>query len=234
MKNPISKLAVAVVLGTGSAGWAAIIPFTDGGGGSFTAVSPGSQAIADYPGAGVGYSLNFNAAGYSQLTDITVTFTTTGGWNGDLYAYLSHGSGLAILLNQVGASGGSPDGYSTSGFNNITLGMASVPGGDIHFVLSPTTAGGPYEADGRLTYDSGTRANTLSVFNNVDPNGDWTLYFEDASAVNQSTLSSWSVGITAVPESVSVALGMFGGAFALLQLGRNPRLRKWILEVARR
>ena len=35
-------------------------------------------------------------------------------------------------------------------------------------------------------------------------------------------------------EPVNVALGMFGAAFALLQLGRNPRVRKWIVEVAHR
>lgn len=140
MKSLIWKLVMAVVLGTGSTGWAAI-DFT-GSGGSYSATSPGSQVIADYPSSGVAYALNFNFADYSQLTDITFTFTTAGGWNGDLYAYLSHGDGQAILLNRVGASGGSPDGYSTSGFNNITLGMATTPGGDIHFVPSPTTAGG--------------------------------------------------------------------------------------------
>src|ERR1035437_4874984 len=123
MKSLIWKLVMAVVLGTGSTGWAAI-DFT-GSGGSYSATSPGSQVIADYPSSGVAYALNFNFAGDSQITDITFTFTTTGGWNGDLYAYLSHGDGQAILLNQVGASGGSPDGYSTSGFNNITLGMAT-------------------------------------------------------------------------------------------------------------
>jgi len=223
MKNSISKLVVAVVLGTGCASWGAV-SFT-GGGGNFTAVSSGSQAIPDYPAAGIGQTLNFNFSGYTMVTEITVTFTTTGGWNGDMYAYLSHGSGLAILLNKVGASGGSPDGYSTSGFNNITLGMVTVPGGDIHGVQSPTTAGGPYEADGRLTYSSGTRNNTMTVFNNVNPNGDWTLYFEDDGALNTSTLSSWSVGITAVPEPVTWALIAFGTVFGAVQLVQLYRRR---------
>jgi len=220
MKSLIWKLGMAVVLGTGFTGWAAI-DFT-GSGGSYSATSPGSQVIADYPSSGVAYALNFNFAGASQITDITVTFTTTGGWNGDLYAYLSHGSGLAILLNRVGANAAGEDGYSTPGFNNITL---TTSGTDIHGVASPTP-GGSYAADGRVDYTSSTRANTLSVFNGVDPNGSWTLYFGDLSPLDVSTLSSWSVGITAVPEPVNMALGLFGlcvAGAALVRRFRAPR-----------
>jgi hypothetical protein len=217
MKSLIWKLVMAVVLGTGSTGWAAI-DFT-GSGGSYSATSPGSQVIADYPSSGVAYALNFNFAGYSQLTDITFTFTTTGGWNGDLYAYLSHGDGLAILLNRVGANAAGEDGYSTPGFNNITL---TTSGTDIHGVASPTP-GGSYAADGRVDYTSSTRANTLSVFNGVDPNGSWTLYFGDLSPLNESTLTSWSLDITAVPEPVNVALALFGLCVA------GAGLRQWLI-----
>lgn len=222
LNNSTTKLVAAVVLGTASAGWATVIPFT-GGGGNFTAVSSGAQGIPDYPSSGIGQTLNFDFSDYDQLTGITVTFTTTGGWNGDLYAYLSHGSDLAILLNRVGASGTDADGYGTSGFNNITLGMTATT--DIHGVLAPTTAGGPYAADGRLTYTDTDRNNTLTVFNGVNPNGDWTLYFEDASALNTSTLSSWSVNVTALPEPTTWALIAFGTVFGAVQLGRQYRRR---------
>src|ERR1041385_7864545 len=192
----------------------AAINFT-GGGGSFTAVSTGAEGIPDYPTPGVGHALNFNFSSYSQLTDLSVSFTTSGGWNGDLYAYLSHGSGLAILLNKVGASGSDPDGYSTSGFNNITLHLGGTT--DIHGVLNPSSGNSTYAADGRLAYTDTTRANTLSVFNGVNPNGDWTLYFEDTSAGNTATLSSWAVNIAAVPEPVTWALLIFGAAFGAVQ-----------------
>jgi hypothetical protein len=205
MKNLIWKLVIAVTLGTGAAAQAAI-DFT-GGSGTYNASWSGTQAITD-GGSGVGYALNFNDLSVAQITAITFTFTTTGGWNGDLYVYLSHGSGLAILLNKVGADSGDADGFGTSGFNNITLGMGSA--NDIHGVSSPTTGGGPYSADGRLNYTDTVRNNTLDVFNNADPNGSWTLFFNDVTALNQSTLTAWSVDITAVPEPVNVALGLFG------------------------
>jgi hypothetical protein len=221
MRNLIGKLVMAVVLGAATPGWA-VIDFTDLGGGNFSATSPGPQLIPDFSSSGVAYALNFNSAGFGQLTDITFTFTTIGGWNGDLYAYLSHGSDLAILLNQVGASPGNPDGYGTSGFNSITLAMSATT--DIHGVALPTSGNGPYAADGRLDYSSSTRNNTLSVFNGVDPNGIWTLYFADESPTFQATLSSWSLhttAIPAVPEPGTAALAVLGLCVAGFGIGRR-------------
>ena len=34
-----------------------------------------------------------------------MTLNLSGGWNGDLYAYLVHNSGFAVLLNRVGRNG---------------------------------------------------------------------------------------------------------------------------------
>src|SRR6266478_535051 len=54
----------------------------------------------------------------SQLENITVSLDISGGFNGDLYAYVSHGtSGFAVLLNRVGKTAGDPFGYSDAGFN---------------------------------------------------------------------------------------------------------------------
>ena len=45
--------------------------------------------------------------------------------------------------------------------------------------------------------------------------GTWTLFFaDDASGGGTSTLNSWSLGITAVPEPVNVALAFFGVCMA--------------------
>lgn len=207
MKKQIWTLVLAVMLGMSTPVWAAL-DFTGLGGGSFSASWSGSQVIADAPSSGIAYALTFNSAGYGQLTDITFTFTTAGGWNGDMYAYLSHGSGVAILLNKVGASAGGADGYGTSGFSTIKLGMGGVT--DIHNVQNPTS-GTTYAADGRLDYTSATRDHTLAVFNNANPNGSWTLFFGDVSSTFQSTLTSWSLDIAAVPEPVNLALGVFAG-----------------------
>jgi len=73
---------------------------------------------------------------------------------------------------------------------------------------------GNWGADGRLVPTDATRANTLDVFTGANPNGAWTLFFADRSAVGISTLNSWSVGIEAIPEPANIALGIFGVLFA--------------------
>src|ERR1700722_6914333 len=50
------------------------------------------------------------------ISDVSVTLNISGGFDGDLYAWLSDGSGLAILLNRVGVSSLNPVGYGNSGF----------------------------------------------------------------------------------------------------------------------
>ena len=197
--------------------------------------SPGVP-IPDNDPSGVGYGFVISAAP-TGIESVSVRFTITAGYNGDLYAYLTHDSGFAVLLNRVGATGGNPGGYSDSGFNNVTL--ASGVGNDIH--QYQVTLGGPgvpggagWAADGRLNSTDVARNNTLDVFNGANPNGDWTLFFADRSAGSISTLNTFEVQISAIPEPANVALGIVGGMFTLLQLGRSSRVRKWILEVARR
>jgi hypothetical protein len=215
--------AVVTALGASLAAHAGLITFSDSGSGHYTASagSPGlplSQVIPDNNPSGVAFALNFTATGL-RLTDISFTLTTAGGWNGDIYAYLSHGDGFAVLLNRVGASSIDADGYSASGFSTITLRMSATT--DIHGVASPTTEGGPYAADGRLAYTDTARNNTLGVFDNMNPSGAWTLFFSDRSALNTTTLMSWRLDITAVPEPVNVALGCFGGVGVVVMLVRR-------------
>src|SRR5215210_9531372 len=100
MKNLLNCLTLTVILFSVRPLRAAV-DFT-GSGGNFSAVSPGAQTIPDFPGSGLAFALQFNHPDYNQITSISFTFTTTGGWNGDLYAYLSHGDGFGVLLNRVG------------------------------------------------------------------------------------------------------------------------------------
>jgi subtilisin-like proprotein convertase family protein len=57
-----------------------------------------------------------------------------------------------------------------------------------------------------------TTSGFQSAFNGLDPNNTWTLFFADQSAGGVTTLNSWSLNITAVPEPVNVALAIFGVA----------------------
>ena len=189
----------------------------------------GSQSVPDNNPSGVAFSFNVSDPAIA-ITAITVTLDIAGGFNGDLYAYLSHGDGFAVLLNRVGRTAANELGYSNPGFA-VTL-SGSAPA-DLHLYQanSPFYNGnnqltGLWAADGRdvdpgssgAAFDGAARDATLSIFHSLNPNGDWTLFFADVSAGGISTLNSLSVEITAVPEPketvvvvtmVLVGLGLF-------------------------
>jgi hypothetical protein len=62
------------------------------------------------------------------------------------------------------------------------------------------------------------------------------LFIADLSAGSQSQLDSWSLNISAVPEPVNVALGIFGGVFLVVILATSRPVRNrvhcWRLAVA--
>jgi len=160
-------------------------------------------AIPDGNPSGLTSSLTVSGAG-SALSEVAVTLNVSGGYNGDLYAYLVAPNGtLVTLLNRVGTGSGDPIqsafGYATAGFNNVTLSDAGT-GGNIHHAATPVS-GTAYTPDG----------GSLGALNGSGPNGSWTLFFADESAGYTSTLNGWSLDITAVPEPVNVALAIFFG-----------------------
>jgi hypothetical protein len=238
MKTTTKLLGIAAAvtaLGANLAARAGIINFSSSGGGHYTAgqgsPTPLGQVIPDNDLSGVAYALNFAATGL-HITDISVSFTTAGGWNGDLYAYLSHGDSFAVLLNRVGTVNDGDDGHCTSGLNLLLQSVTTHPGiGDIHTIQNPASSLTAYAADGRVVCTDTVRPQTLDVFLNGDPNGSWTLFIADRAAANTSTLNNWSLDITAVditpvPEPVNVALGCFAGVFVLVNLVCSPTARK--------
>src|SRR5262245_1732778 len=77
-----------------------------------------------------GISVN-SETGIGFINDVNVTVNISGGFNGDLYGYLIHDSGFAILLNRVGRTGSDSFGYSDPGFSSVRLDDSAV-NGDIH------------------------------------------------------------------------------------------------------
>jgi hypothetical protein len=79
---------------------------------------------------------------------------------------------------------------------------------------------------GTFSPDSGgaTFANT---FYGLTADGTWTLFFADLSSDtgSHSQLTSWSMGITAVPEPVNVALGIFGGVAVCVIVAHSRPVR---------
>ena len=223
----LRMLTTMVALGGYSTAWAGIYNFSTSGVGVYTASASGlGQLIPDNNPSGVAYGLDFGATGLS-ISDIKISLNISGGWNGDLYVYLSHGSDYAVLLNRVGATTSGADGYGASGLN-ILLEPVTTHAGivDIHTVQNPASSPTAYEADGRAAYTDTSRPQTLDVLLNADPNGSWTLFFADRAAASTATLNGWSLDITAIPEPISVALGSFAGVFLAVALVRNWRVRR--------
>lgn len=184
-----------------------------------------STTIPDNDDAGLSDSRTINLPGITEIESVTVNLNFTGGWNGDLYAYLVHGNGFAVLLNRPGRSLSNPDGSSSSGMS-ITIGDSAPT--DIHTAIpmSGGSVSGIYQPDGRITdpYDTlntDSRPAMLSDFIGLDASGSWTLFVADQSPGDTSTLQSWSLSVTGVPEPSALLLAALG----LLPLLRRSRHR---------
>ena len=209
----------------------------------------GAQVIPDNDGSGLAYSFTLSDTRES-ITNIEVTLDISGGLNGDLYVYLSHGDGFAVLLNRAGRSATNDSGYVTPGLQ-VTLTGASTR--DIHTYQTDAPAyngggqlTGVWAADGRevsdtdWALDTTPRTATLAAFNGLNPNGTWTIYFRDTAGVGISTLNSWSVtvagehlapAITSQPTNQS-ALAGDNVTFTAAVEGAAPVSYQWYFNSA--
>lgn len=152
------------------------------------------------------------------LQGVAVNLSLSSGWTGDLYAYLVHSSGFAVLLNQVGTP--SPAfGYGAATWN-ITLADDGFNGGsyaDLH------TYGG-----GNLSGSTWNAADSLSAFSGTPANGTWSLFVADLSGGGVTTISSWGLqmDIVAVPEVETWVAAALAGAFGAFWLNRQLFGRK--------
>jgi subtilisin-like proprotein convertase family protein len=173
-----------------------------------------------------------NLSESAQITDLQVTLNISGGYNGDLYAYLVHGTGFAVLLNRVGVGQASGDafGYANSGMS-ITLATAGAYQ-NIHSYGGSGAPSGTYLPDGRsldplsspAEFDTASTGVNFGSMVGQDPNGGWTLFLSDVlGGGGQSTVTGWSLQLTAVPEPANVALAIFG--LGLVSVGAFMRAR---------
>ena len=148
------------------------------------------------------------ASGSWNINDVQVTLDLSGGYNGDLYAYLAHDNGFAVLLNRVGVGSAQGDGfgYANAGMN-ITLSSAGA-NGNIHWYGGANIPTGSYQPDGRAIdplspaslFDTADPRADFRTFIGEDPNGKWTLFLADVSAGGgESALLGWSLTVGAIP-----------------------------------
>ena len=192
--------------------------------------SPGT-IIPD--GNPVGVVESFNVTSLSgSITNVQVTLDITGGFNGDLYAYLVSPQGeFVVLLNRPGVTGSNPFGYGDAGMNITLDGLA---GNNIHDYASGSysLSGTTWAADGRnvnpqaaggVIYGTATTAN-FSLFQTTDPNGVWTFFIADLGAGGGSaSLNNVVLTIMTVPEPQ--AWVMLGGGLAVLEFLRYRQNR---------
>jgi len=185
-----------------------------------------SLPVAIPAGNPVGVTETFNVSGVGgAIADVQVSLDITGGFNGDLYAYLVGPDGtLSVLLNRVGVTAGNAYGYGDAGMN-ITLDGAAVNnihdyGNTMGYSLSGTT----WAADGRnvdpqspgATLDGTATTDGLNVFNgDMNTDGTWTLFIADMVG-GGGTAELNSVGLTIMTAPEPQTWVMAGSGLALL------------------
>ena len=171
--------------------------------------------VAGIAGGSAYPDLQHTVTGLSDggISTVEVRLNISGGYNGDLFGYLTYsdgsGTATAVLLNRVGTAPFYSDG---SGFSSITLsdaGASSIqtfnPGSGVSV---PTATYSAYES-------------LNSAFGGMSGNGTWTLFLADMSGdavPNSSTLVGWGLDINVVPEPTTWALIIFAALLAAAKL----------------
>lgn len=168
-----------------------------------------------------------------DITSVSVRLEITGGFNGDLYGYLSHDGIQVALLNRPGVGTGNAFGYANSGLN-VTFSDAAAA--NIHTyqtVVGYSLHGGAaWKPDGRTlspvtpspaAFDA-AGTTSLANFTGSNPNASWTLVLADVSGGGgQAHVASWGLDIvTAVPEPAETTVAV-SAALVLLAMARRRK-----------
>ena len=173
--------------------------------------------IPDNSGIGLSDTRQFSSL-ITAISEVNVQLTMSGGWTGDLYAYLTHGSGFAVLLNRPGRT---LEELAGSGVSTLSITLADNAGADVHTGI-PISGGvsGFFQPDAREidpdnSLDGSPRTAFLSSFDGLDANGYWTLYVADVATGDTMILNDWTLTVTGVPEPSVTLLCAAGACLAL-------------------
>ena len=191
------------------------------------------QQITDGSSVGITSVATVSGAGSiaSSGDNVSVTLNLSGGNLGDLVAYLSFNGTTVQLLNRPG-TGGNPSALGYTG--NSSFIFTSVTLSDGNSTSVDSYGGGSVSS--AVSYMPTAGSSGFQAFNGQSAAaGNWTLFYADLSGgdgANVTTLNTWSLDITAVPEPVDVALGMFA-AMLLAHAGfrRARRIARHEIQV---
>jgi len=177
-----------------------------------------NRPIPDVPESGIGDIITYTngvlgVVPGSAWKGVTVRLQTAGGYNGDLYVVLEHGTNFAVLLNRPGRTATRDNGYGDAGLD-VVLDDAAL-NGDIHVyrnVLNPLggTLTGRWRPDARdvdpeLALDTDPRIAPLSGMVVGSPDGEWSLTVIDSAIGDEATLVSWGLEFSyTAPAEVAV------------------------------
>ena len=189
-------------------------------------------AVPDGNASGLALTTGLTGLG-GTITSLTVSLDISGGYNGDLYAYLrGPNGGFAVLLNRVGITTGNAFGYPDTGFDVAFDDSANA--NNIHFYQNfdyqlngSGQLTGTWSSDGRnidpqsapSLFDTTLPTALLTSFDGTNPDGTWTLFLADLSSGGQSTVVTWGLSIETVPEPSACALLAIG-----ILLGARKRI----------
>ena len=190
-----------------------------------------AQTIEPHIFTGLNYPIpDGNPAGLSDVRTVSsavvnisavrVKLHIAGEFNGDLYGYVTHSSGLCVLLNRPGRTASNLAGYDDAGLD-ITFDAAAAS--DLHLYRAITTPAdgspltGSWQPDGRKTdpgsvLDTSARDTSLGAFNGLDANGGWTLFLADMESGGTNMLVSWELDVVGAvaPQVVWAAPATIG------------------------
>ena len=137
---------------------------------------------------------------------------------------------LILTFNDKSSLTGNP----SSGIQGLL--NLGITGSSSYVSFSPTATSSSGQ---ERIYDvifSGTSGSPGTGFSGLNPNTTWGLVLWDNSNSGiQNGLVSWKLGVTAVPEPVNVALGVFAGVVLVIIPARSRRVRNrlhcWRLAV---
>jgi hypothetical protein len=150
-------------------------------------------------------SLKASAALYTSTTPVAIPDNSTIGTGGAL-SYTASGlnwsiSDVVLKFNLQGGYAGDLSGY-------LRLGNTS---GSPAYDLTSLIRGQTLNAGTPTSYTIDfTTGGFQTKFEGLNPNDTWTLFFADSGFGATTTVTGWSLDVTAVPEPVNVALGVFG------------------------